>query len=82
MSNNSERPVDALAENGKLLTHSLTDNFKSRDASASKKMHKNKKKYKNGPGENLFFATIIVSKRILHGFQQTNPLCQPNLLKP
>ena len=22
--NNSERPVDALAENGKLLTHSLT----------------------------------------------------------
>ena len=36
MSNNSERPVDALAENGKLLTHSLTDNFKSRDASASK----------------------------------------------
>ena len=31
--NNSERPVDALAENGKLLTH----NLKSRDASASKK---------------------------------------------
>ena len=37
--NNSERPVDALAENGKLLTHSLTDNFKSRDASASKKVN-------------------------------------------
>ena len=36
--NNSKRPVDALAENGKLLTHSLTDNFKSRDASASKRI--------------------------------------------
>ena len=33
--NNSERPVDALAE--KKITHSLTDNFKSRDASASNK---------------------------------------------
>ena len=32
--NNSERPVDALAENGKLLTH----NLKSRDASASKNL--------------------------------------------
>ena len=31
--NNSERPVDALAESGKLLAH----NLKSRDASASKK---------------------------------------------
>ena len=35
--NNSERPVDALAEKGELLTHWLTDNLKSRDASASKK---------------------------------------------
>ena len=34
-SNNSERPVDALAEK-----HiSLTDNLKSRDASASKNVH-------------------------------------------
>ena len=33
--NNSERPVDALAV--KKVTHSLTDNLKSRDASASKK---------------------------------------------
>ena len=32
----SERPVDALAEKT-LMTHSLTDNLKSRDASASKK---------------------------------------------
>ena len=35
MKNNSERPVDALAV--KNITHPLTDNFKSRDASASKK---------------------------------------------
>ena len=35
--NNSERPVDALAEKGESLTHSLTDNLKSRDASASNK---------------------------------------------
>ena len=38
--NNSERPVDALAlilEKGESLTHSLTYNLKSRDASASKK---------------------------------------------
>ena len=38
--NNSERPVDALVlilENGKSLTDWLTDNFNSRDASASKK---------------------------------------------
>ena len=34
--NNPERPVDALAEKT-LMTHSLTDNLKSRDASASKK---------------------------------------------
>ena len=34
----SERPVDALAENDNhSLTHPLTDNLKSRDASASKK---------------------------------------------
>ena len=32
----SERPVDALALKT-LMTHSVTDNFKSRDASASKK---------------------------------------------
>ena len=37
MSNNSERPVDALAEKGESLTHSLTDNLKLRDASASNK---------------------------------------------
>ena len=40
--NNSERPVDALAlilEKGELLTHSLTYNFKSRDASASKNFY-------------------------------------------
>ena len=37
--NNSERPVDALAEKT-LMTHSLTDNLKSRDASASKKIPK------------------------------------------
>ena len=39
--NNSERPVDALAlilEKGESLTHSLTYNLKSRDASASKKV--------------------------------------------
>ena len=36
--NNSERPIDALVENGKSLTHPLTDNLKSRDASASKKL--------------------------------------------
>ena len=39
--NNSERPVDALAlilEKGESLTHSLTYNLKSRDASASKKI--------------------------------------------
>ena len=35
LKNNSERPIDALAI--KKVTHSLTDNFKSRDASASKK---------------------------------------------
>ena len=35
--NKSETPVDALAENGKLLT----DNLKSRDAIASKKRPKN-----------------------------------------
>ena len=36
--NKSERPVDALAiKKYESLTHSLTDNFKSRDASASKK---------------------------------------------
>ena len=34
--NNSERPVDALAEKQVLLTHSVTDNLKSRHASASK----------------------------------------------
>ena len=37
--NNSERPVDALAlilEKGESLTHWLTYNLKSRDASASK----------------------------------------------
>ena len=34
--NNSKRPVDALAQKT-LMTHSLTDNLKSRDASASKK---------------------------------------------
>ena len=34
----SERPVDALAVKT-LITHSLTDNFKSRDASASKNCH-------------------------------------------
>ena len=33
-SNNSERPVDALAEK---VSYSLTDNLKSRYASASKK---------------------------------------------
>ena len=33
--NNPERPVDALAEKTS-MTDSLTDNFKSRDASASK----------------------------------------------
>ena len=38
LQNNSERPVDALAEKGESLTHSLTDNLKSRDASASKNM--------------------------------------------
>ena len=32
--NNSERPVDALAEN---IYYKLTDNLESRDASASKK---------------------------------------------
>ena len=36
MKNNSERPVDALAV--KTVNHSLTDNLKSRDASASKKL--------------------------------------------
>ena len=45
INNNSERPVDALAlilEKGESLTHSLTYNLKSRDASASKKdaLHK------------------------------------------
>ena len=35
--NNSKRPVDALAEKHILLTHSVTDNLKSRDACASKK---------------------------------------------
>ena len=34
----SERPVDALAENGKSLTPSPTDTLESRDASASKKV--------------------------------------------
>ena len=41
--NNSERPVDALAlilEKGELITDPLTDNFKSRYASASKKEKK------------------------------------------
>ena len=41
--NNSERPVDALAlilEKGESLTHSLTYNLKSSDASASKKNEK------------------------------------------
>ena len=44
--NNSERPVDALAV--KTVNHSLTDNLKSRDASASKntKGKDTKKKYK------------------------------------
>ena len=37
LNSNSERPVDALAEKHILLTHSVTDNLKSRDASASKK---------------------------------------------
>ena len=35
--NNSERPVDALAVEKSYITHSVTDNLKSRDASASKK---------------------------------------------
>ena len=36
--NNSERPVDALAvRKGESLTDSVSDNLKSRDASASKK---------------------------------------------
>ena len=36
--NNSERPVDALAvKKLKKVNHPLTDNFKSRDASASNK---------------------------------------------
>ena len=36
--NNFERPVDALAvKKGESLTDSVTDNLKSRDASASKK---------------------------------------------
>ena len=38
--NNSERPVDALAE--KKVNYWLTDNLKSRDASASKNIHKMK----------------------------------------
>ena len=37
MLNNSERPVDALAV--KKVTYSLSDNLKSKDASASKKEH-------------------------------------------
>ena len=44
MYNNSERPVDALAlilEKHQWLTHWLTYNFKSKDASASKKTRKN-----------------------------------------
>ena len=37
-----------------------TDLFRVSSRHYVKKMHKNKKKYKNGPSENLFFATIIV----------------------
>ena len=37
INNNFERPVDVLAEKHPWLTHSLSDNLKSRDARASKK---------------------------------------------
>ena len=42
--NNSERPVDALAEKHQWLTNWLTDNLESRDASASKNVLPVKKK--------------------------------------
>ena len=50
--NKSERPVDALAVKNinHSLTHSVTDNLKSRDASASKK---------EGKGYN--FTKLLVS---------------------
>ena len=47
---NSERPVDALAV--KKVNHSLTENLKSRDASASKNLHWKVKVAKIGSNRN------------------------------
>ena len=69
--NNSERPVDALAlilEKGESLTHWLSDNFKSRDASASKKT-------KNGGCENILSGTQLSNTKM-----KRKPTSQSELL--
>ena len=66
----SERPVDALAvkllEKGESLTHSLTYNFKSRDASASKNLTGHRM-HLEGPQISQIHPLKIIAFRKCHG---------------
>ena len=65
LKNKSERPVDALAvKKGESLTHSLTNNLKSRDASASKKKEIGTPRNLHAKDSNTFLFSCIANEKL------------------